>query len=157
MRVFVYRNLHQQVWSIKALEGDHKGRVIAHAPFVQLSGKIQFKVSESGRQRVIREKRKNVHAGVVGELLVTAGATVRYNDVRVIDCGPSPTLEQTLDIATMKNGFAEVTYNPYKYSSFVVKSTEAPIHDCEKGFVLLHDSKVFYTDFSLLDQDSNPS
>jgi hypothetical protein len=149
MRVFVYRNLHQQVWSIKALEGNHKGRVIAHAPFVQLSGKIQFKVSESGRQRVIREKRKNVHAGIVGKLLVTAGATVRYSDVRVIDHGEPPSLEQTLDIATMDNGFTEVTYNPYKYNSFVVKSTEAPVHECEKGFVLLHDSKVFFTDFSL--------
>jgi len=145
MRVFVYRNLHQQVWSIKALEGQHKGRVIAHAPFVQLSGKIQFKVSESGRQRVIREKRKNVHAGIIGELLVTAGATVRYNDVVVIDCGPSPTMEQTMSLTD----FTEVTYNPYKYSTFVNKKTESPITECEKGFVLLHDSKVFFTDFSL--------
>lgn len=29
----------------------------------------QLKVSEAGRQRVLREKRKNVHAGVVGSVI----------------------------------------------------------------------------------------
>lgn len=146
MRVFVYRNLHQQVWSIKALEGEHKGRVIAHAPSVQLVGEIQFKVSETGRQRVIREKRKNVHAGVVGNLLVTAGAQVRYDGVTVIDSGMAPT---TIELDLGDDGFTEVTYNPYKYSTFVDKKTEAPILKTDNGFVLLHNSKVFFVDFSL--------
>ena len=65
LKCFVYFNLHRKVWSIKALEGEHKGRVIAHSSMVEMSD-CSFKVSEAGRQRVLRDKRKNVHAGIVG-------------------------------------------------------------------------------------------
>lgn len=68
MKVFVYFNLHKKLFSIKALEGSNKGRVIAHSSSVSLKD-ASCKVSEAGRQRVIKEKRKNVHAGVVGTLL----------------------------------------------------------------------------------------
>lgn len=67
MRVFVYWNLHKNLWSVKALEGPDKGRVIAREPYVALLH-ASPKVSEAGRQRVLREGRKNVHAGIVGEL-----------------------------------------------------------------------------------------
>ena len=30
MKVFVYWNLHKKVWSVKALQGLQKGRVVAH-------------------------------------------------------------------------------------------------------------------------------
>lgn len=66
-KVFVYFNLHKKVWSVKALTGDCKGRVISHSAMVSLIN-VEFRVSEAGRQRVIREGRKNVHAGVVGYL-----------------------------------------------------------------------------------------
>lgn len=83
MRVFVYFNLHKKVWSIKALDGDNKGKVIARLPSVSLTDAI-FKVSEAGRQRVLKERRKNVHAGVVGYLAPEAeipiqAKLVRYN------------------------------------------------------------------------------
>jgi hypothetical protein len=84
MRVFVYRNLRKQCFSIKALEGPNKGRVIAHRSFVDLTD-VAFKVSEAGRQRVLRTGQKNVHAGLVGQwddrLLPTRTevALVRYN------------------------------------------------------------------------------
>lgn len=58
-----------------------------------------FKVSEAGRKRVIAEGRKNVHAFVIGTL--------------VDDIPETP---------------VQATYNPYKYSSFVEKETETPIH-----------------------------
>ena len=82
MKVFVYFNLHKKCWSVKALEGERKGRVIRHA--LELSMRdVVFKVSEAGRQRVLAEKRKNVHAGVVGYLdepVVRDNWTlVRYN------------------------------------------------------------------------------
>ena len=67
MRVFVYFNLHKKCLSVKALEGESKGRVIAHADSVELVN-ATFKVSQAGRQRVLRERRKNVHAGVVGTM-----------------------------------------------------------------------------------------
>jgi hypothetical protein len=83
MRVFVYWNLHRKCFSVKSLEGRDKGRVIAHVPSIMLY-RATFKVSEAGRQRVLREKRKNVHAGVAGEWLEgwkpeCIGERVRYN------------------------------------------------------------------------------
>lgn len=99
MKVFIYFNLHRKLWSIKALQGPDKGRVIGHTEcFTVLDA--EFKVSEAGRQRVLREKRKNVHAGVVGQLV---GRTGHYLD-------------------------KSVTYNPYKYNSFVDRQTEMPVH-----------------------------
>ena len=65
MKVFVYFNLHKKCFSIKALEGAMKGRVVAHRDNVLLFH-ATFKVSQAGRERVLREKRKNVHAGVCG-------------------------------------------------------------------------------------------
>jgi len=49
------------------LEGPDKGRVVGWASTVLLSD-VTPKVSEAGRQRVLREKRKNVHAGMGGYL-----------------------------------------------------------------------------------------
>jgi hypothetical protein len=111
MRVFVYYNLHKHLWSVKALEGPYKGRVIIHAKRLDLET-CTFKVSKKGRERVIREGRKNVHAGVVGSIC--------YNDlVR------SPEYEL-------------VTYNPYKYETFVKKSDEKPIHKANKVIMLAY-------------------
>lgn len=58
-------NLHKHCWSVKALQGENKGRVIHHLNEIVLRDAI-FKVYQSGRERVLREQRKNVHAGVVG-------------------------------------------------------------------------------------------
>jgi hypothetical protein len=105
MKVFVYRNLHKNCWSVKALEGENKGRVIYHAQNVTLSD-CTFKVSKAGRERVLREKRKNVHAGVVGQL-------GRIN----------------VPLSYMPQMTA-VTYNPYKYESFVRKNNDfMPVHN----------------------------
>lgn len=98
MRVFVYFNLHRKCFSIKALEGANKGRVIAHRSNALLFD-ATFKVSEAGRQRVLKEQRKNVHAGVVGDWIDSSG------DYATID-------------AVAINGSA-ITYNPYKNSTFV--------------------------------------
>lgn len=106
MKVFVYFNLHRKLFSIKALEGDMKGRVIAHRQHVLLND-ATFKVSEAGRQRVIREQRKNVHAGVSG--------TWFEDDVH----------SKTSAFITI-NGSA-IMYNPYKYSTFVHLYGEHPI------------------------------
>ena len=103
MRVFVYYNLHKKVWSVKALEGENKGRVILHAATLMLSD-CTFKVSQAGRQRVLREKRKNVHAGVVGNML---------------------------DPIVMTNEVIAVTYNPYLYESFVVQDSKAPCYQAD--------------------------
>jgi hypothetical protein len=70
MRVSVYFNLHRRLFSVRAEEGPAAGRVIAHARHVTLGGHsgCSFVVQEGGRQRVLAEGRKNVHAFVRGEL-----------------------------------------------------------------------------------------
>jgi hypothetical protein len=86
VRAFVYWNLHRKCWSVKALSGPDKGRVVQHCHNFDITD-AEFRVSEAGRQRVLREKRKNVHAGVVGtlagtEAVIAEGAEVSYNPYR---------------------------------------------------------------------------
>ena len=106
MKVFVYFNLHRKCFSIKALEGANKGRVVAHSDKVLLSDGV-FKVSEAGRQRVLKEQRKNVHAGVVGYWDETGTDLITIDRVTTIG--------------------RPVTYNPYKYSTFVYLYGEHPV------------------------------
>lgn len=94
MRVYVYYNLHKHKWSIKCMEGRMYGRVIGHADQLMLTN-AKFRVSEAGRQRVLKEKKKNVHAGILGYLT-------------------NPPWPDSLT--------TEVTYNPYKFTSFVYKN-----------------------------------
>jgi hypothetical protein len=107
MKVYVYRNLHKDCWSVKALEGEQKGRVIYHAQNVTLSD-CTFKVSKAGRERVLREHRKNVHAGVVGNLSFVG----ELGDTALWEC------------ASTYYAFVPVTYNPYKYQTFVRKNND---------------------------------
>ena len=82
MRVAVYRNLNRGCWSIKALEGDTKGRVIAHLDSVSLTN-VTAKVSEKARQTVLLKRVRSVHAWLIGELdekcIQFEGKKLRYN------------------------------------------------------------------------------
>lgn len=111
MRVFVYFNLHRKVWSVRALEGPDKGRVVARSPHVLLT-EASGKVSEAGRQRVLRERKKNVHAGLVGNLV---------------------SLDRR---AALEGSGAQITYNPYKYDSFVHADTKSRFEG--SGYAYLH-------------------
>jgi ABC-type Zn uptake system ZnuABC Zn-binding protein ZnuA len=99
MKVFVYMNLKLKKWSVKAMEGENKGKVIFHSDKITLAN-CTFKVSEAGRQRVLREKQKNVHAGIVGTLVA-------------LDC--------------VETAGTRITYDPYRYDCFVVAETEKPL------------------------------
>lgn len=105
MRVFCYFNLHRHCFSVRALEGPDKGRVVAHADAVHLQN-VTFKVSEAGRQRVLREKRKNVHAGAVGTL------------ESLLAPGAKPDSRWKRRLTGFRNGGRAVSYNPYRGSSF---------------------------------------
>ena len=104
-RVQVYYNLHKKCLSIR-----YKGKVIEHAREVTLTD-AKFHVSEKGRQRVLKEKRKNVHAYVSGKLKETFWFT-----------------QAPKYVWTAKQ---RVTYNPYKHKSFVDKLTLEPIASAE--------------------------
>ena len=107
-KVFVYYNLHKHKWSVKDVK---TGRVIGHHYEVQLYN-ATFKVSEAGRARVLKEKRKNVHAGVEGYL--TTDVLARKMDGTILWESQSER--------------HAVTYNPYKYDTFVTVTDEEPIH-----------------------------
>ena len=76
--VQVYFNLHRRCWSVR-----QRGRVIGHANSLVLRD-VTWRVQPSGRERVRREGRKNVHAyasGWVTHLILLDGTeqAVRYN------------------------------------------------------------------------------
>lgn len=65
MKNRIYFNIHKKLFSIQ--EKTKKGwRVISHKDSLLLKD-VEFKVYSRGRERVLREKRKNVHAFVIGE------------------------------------------------------------------------------------------
>lgn len=67
-RVRVYFNLHRKQLSVQS-KTDKGWRVWLHANKITLEN-VEFKVSEAGRQRVLREKKKNVHAFIEGDLVL---------------------------------------------------------------------------------------
>ena len=102
MRVEVYYNLHKNVFSVR-----HKGKVIAWGNRVTIENP-EYVVREKGRQKVLEEGRKNVHAFVRGTL----------SDINNFKFGK---IQQRLSEPR------EVTYNPYKYDSFVDGGTYQPV------------------------------
>ncbi len=112
MKVKVYRNLHKKCWSVM---NPKTRRVIMHADAVCLTD-AKFIVSQAGRERVLREKAKNVHAYACGFLV-----------------------ESTPESATM----VETSYNPYRFPHFFDKETLDPRH--EAGFAVLKPDGRLYS------------
>jgi len=109
MRVEVYWNLHKRLFSVRALEGENKGRVIEHAYTVSLVN-AKFAVQPAGRERVRQEGKKNVHAFVRGRLMLESHAK-----------SSNPFDPES----------REVTYNPYLYDSFVDTEFKSAIHTAD--------------------------
>lgn len=120
MKVFCYFNLHRLCWSIKALEGPQRGRVVGHARRVNLSN-ATFKVSEAGRQRVLQEQRKNVHAGVVGQW-----------DGHC-DAEPPAYLGESVP----------VSYNPYKGPAFTRRDNGEALHGCREAHLAVRGASAY--------------
>ena len=80
MRVYAYRNLHKNCFSLM----DTRGRVIKHVPAVYLTD-VEFRVRKSGYEKVKRTGQRNVHAFAIGTVeaidnfKVYNGQEVRYN------------------------------------------------------------------------------
>lgn len=101
------------------MEKNNKGNWIVKFHTYQIALKnAKFKVSEAGRQRVLKEKRKNVHAFVEGEV--------------ISNFAPSP-----------NNSIKQVFYNPYKYSSFFFfhKDEAFPILNSEEVLLTVEEKK----------------
>lgn len=123
-KVKVYFNLHNRLFSVMS-----GGKVVAHLPHIRLKD-VKFKVSESGRQRVLENQRKNVHAYVEG----------------TFD-------HQPYNMFSLEQG---VTYNPYKHEFFVRTHDLSPIYTA-KAAVLKNTPHPLITVEEESSPESNPS
>jgi hypothetical protein len=86
MKVRVYFNLNKQMLSVQE-KTNGSWKVVDHVEQIWL-GNPTFKVSEAGRQRVIKNKRKNVHAYIEGIANavpenLTAFDSINYNPYKL--------------------------------------------------------------------------
>ena len=116
MLVDVYRNLTKGCFSVKCADGPYAGKVIAHAQSVWLDDPM-FRIVESGRQRVLMERKKYVHAYVRGELYSLDGV-YRIDPEMWKD---TPRLHHSHRMSDVMDGQGyDFTYNPYKHTKFIV-------------------------------------
>jgi hypothetical protein len=116
-RVMVYYNLHKHTFSVQK-----NGIVVMHADFVKLED-VEFRVRQGGKEKVRKEKSKNVHAFVIGNLV----------DFCQYPCDEIPE-EPTGNV---------VTYNPYKYDTFVYRDSEEPIINAKEVDLINSRNKLF--------------
>lgn len=100
-KVMVYYNLHKHTFSIQK-----NGIVVLHVDYVKLKN-VEFRVRVGGKEKVRKEKSKNVHAFVIGTL----------EDFCEYPCENIP----------QEPDGEVVTYNPYLFDSFVFKKTKEPV------------------------------
>ncbi len=105
MIVEVYWNLRKRTWSVRAKD---TRLVIDHKDSILLKDAI-LSVKQGGRERVLREQQKNVHAFAIGEVMDLDRLIYPYNN--------------------------QVIYNPYKYTSFVMADTEEPIYEADHVYL----------------------
>lgn len=107
----IYRNLHNGLLSIQCIKTK---RVCGYASSVTLKH-AKFSVNQRGRELVIKTKQKNVHAFVIGSILSVNGFISR-KDRTITSVSGNPVFKNII-----------VTYNPYKYSTFVSVETQQMI------------------------------
>jgi hypothetical protein len=110
-KYYIYRNLHTGGFSIKL-----RGRVIDRDNFF-LAENVVFKVNEAGRQRVIKDRKKNVHAYSVCDKYTFAA----NKDADKVD------------------KLKVVTYNPYASKHFMCAGK--PIEKADK--ILFYQGKCY--------------
>jgi len=110
----VYRNLNRKCWSVLGKDN----RLLLHAEALVLED-CTFVVQEGGRQRVLREGRKNVHAYAKGNIAPMAVHQV-YR----------PNLKRVL-------------YNPYRADTFVWEHDKEETVSESKCVLLNNDGKMY--------------
>jgi len=113
MNVECYRNLHTGSISVR----EAGGRVLDRADTVFINSP-EFVVRQRGRERVVQERQKNVHAFVRGEL---RGFSVGTN----------------IGFSNWTN-WSRARYNPYVNKSFVDEQTGRPISRAARAVVTVN-------------------
>ena len=108
----IYRNLHSGTWS---LVDRRVGKVAAHPDEAGMAD-VSLVVQPAGNRKVRETKKKLVHAFVRGRFVdVEAYSRFSKDDVR-------------------RQG-VEITYNPYKHTSFVEADTEREVKEADYVFL----------------------
>ena len=106
-RVFVYWNIHKGGYSIR-----YRGLVNNWASRIILKD-VKYLVGQKGQERVQEEGVKNVHAGLSGILVCLED----FETGQFVGDSPEPFTDDAVP----------VTYNPYKYTTFVRRADESKI------------------------------
>ena len=104
VKVKVYFNLHKKLFSVTSGQGENYGRLLFHTDSITIDN-VKFSVGQKGRQRVLEEKKKNVHAFCYG--------TLKEKNIN--------------DIVVHK----AVTYNPYTADHFYNVTDNNKIETCQ--------------------------
>jgi len=113
----VYRNLHKGNFSIQTYLADKKGYRVTDRVSVAILEDCSFRVYETGRPKVITEKRKNVHA------------YVESKSYKVIN--------DDVDVSK----FREIYYSPYDFDSFVYKDSHSRVDKIKS--ILTYNNKLY--------------
>jgi hypothetical protein len=117
-KIQIHFNSHKNCYSIQSRETENYGKVIAHSKQVTLKPDldndcVEFVVRESGRIEVVNKNTKNPHAYIRGSWSKTR-----------LEC-ENPDL---------------ITYNPYKYDSFVTVDANTPVVGAKKVHAAVNDN-----------------
>lgn len=111
MRVEIYWNLHKKMFSVRNAK---TGRVVAHT-YTATVKNPEFVVRQSGNRKVRETGVKNVHAFVRGEL-------------------------QSIDVSDDMWDGTRITYNPYKYTTFVHQDGGHPIRKAQLAGIMTREN-----------------
>jgi len=125
-KVRVYRNLHKDCWSVRDFDSksENYNRVVGRVQEIALE-EVKFVVSQAGREKVLKEKRKNVHAFVQGSPRLTVD------------------LSGSLSEAHIKK---VVTYNPYegpKFSFEMDLDTEVSVDGADFAVLKMEEDRAW--------------
>ena len=104
-KTYVYKNLHKDTWSLM-----ERGIVRAHSDNVVVES-AEFRVRPAGREKVLREQRKTVHAFVVGYPIAEDAVTLAAVEGIKLALGEP----------------VQVSYNPYRGDTFYRKDTDESV------------------------------
>ena len=120
-RVEVYWNLHKDCFSVRK-----NGRVVDYLygrDYLTLTD-VKFVVQPAGRERVLRERKKNVHAFVRGHVTHTCNE------------------DKCLGGDNWGEREVNITYNPYREGYFFVRETGMRIDSADMALLELTDRNV---------------
>tara|TARA_R110002126_G_scaffold19449_6_gene72843 strand:+ start:347 stop:808 length:462 start_codon:yes stop_codon:yes gene_type:complete len=128
----IYRNLNKarknpsrHVWSIRAANGPHRGKVSGHSETVIIRDP-EFKIAESTRQRIISDKRRAVCAYIRGTL-----ETPNHAPNNPLYYGATGAA-----IPCLAGKRVSISFNPYRCGTF---------YQCATGFAVTAADAVIFT------------